>query len=157
MKNYLKNQRGVSALELITVISIITILIFIVFSKFSSVREGQVIKSAVEGVLSSIDRARGETLSSLNSSEYGVHFQSDKVIIFKGKVFSSGASDNESIDLTTPASITNITFGGVSGTSGDVYFNRLSGMPSTTGTISINTASYSKIITISATGSASVN
>jgi Tfp pilus assembly protein FimT len=157
MKNYLKNQRGVSALELITVISIITILIFMVFSKFSSVREGQVIKSAVEGVLSSIDRARGETLSSLNSSEYGVHFQSDKVIIFKGKVFSSGASDNESIDLTTPASITNITFGGVSGTSGDVYFNRLSGMPSTTGTISINTASYSKIITISATGSASVN
>jgi Tfp pilus assembly protein FimT len=157
MKNYLKNQRGVSALELITVISIILILIIIVFSKFSSVREGQVIKSAVEGVLSSIDRARGETLSSLNSSEYGVHFQSDKVIIFKGKVFSAGDSLNESIDLTTPASITNVTFGGVSGTSGDVYFNRLSGMPSTTGTISINTGSYSKIITISATGSASVN
>jgi Tfp pilus assembly protein FimT len=157
MKNYLKNQRGVSALELITVISITLILIIIVFSKFSSVREGQVIKSAVEGVLSSIDRARGETLSSLNSSEYGVHFQSDKVIIFKGKVFSAGDSLNESIDLTTPASITNVTFGGVSGTSGDVYFNRLSGMPSTTGTISINTGSYSKIITISATGSASVN
>jgi formate-dependent phosphoribosylglycinamide formyltransferase (GAR transformylase) len=42
----------------------------------------------------------------------------------------------------------------VSSTSGDVYFNRLSGSPSTTGTVTIYSPSFSKVITISATGTA---
>jgi hypothetical protein len=86
-----------------------------------------------------------------------VHFQSDSVIIFKGKVFSAGAGDNETIGIITPASITNVTLGGTSGTSGDVYFNRLYGVPNVSGTVTISTTSLSKIITLSATGVVSVN
>ncbi len=150
-------QKGITIIEFFVIIAAIGVLVLIVLPQFSKTRENQVLKSGVQDALSSIDKARSQTLSSLNSSEYGVHFQSDKVIIFKGKVFSSGASGNETIDIITPASISNVTLGGVSGTSGDMYFNRLSGAPSTTGTITVSTSSYSKVITIFATGVASVN
>ena len=144
-------------MELLIVLAVLTILVSLVIPQFSRIRENQVLKSGVSDILSSLDKTRGQTLSSLNSSEYGMHFQSDQIIIFKGKVFSPGGSDNESVAITTPASIANVTLGGVSGVSGDLYFNRLSGSPSKTGAITLATPNFSKIITISATGVASVN
>jgi hypothetical protein len=132
-------------------------LALIVIPQFSKSREMQVLKSGVENSLSSIDKARVETLSSLNSSSYGVHFQSDKVIIFKGTSFSASDPNNETILLVTPANISNVTLGGVSKSSGDIYFNRLTGAPNKAGTVTISTSSYSKIITITATGVASSN
>ncbi len=155
MKN--RYKQGITAIELLVVIFVLGVLFSIVIPQFSKIRELQVLKSGVEDVLSSIDKARNETLSSLNSSSYGVHFQSDQVIIFKGTVFSSSDANNEIISMISPAGISNITFGGVSSTAGDVYFSRISGSPNTTGTITVSTSSFSKIITISATGVASSN
>jgi Tfp pilus assembly protein FimT len=141
----------------LVVIAVLGLIIAVFIPQFTKSRELQVLKSGVGDSLSSIDKARSETLSSLNSSSYGVHFQSDKVIIFKGTIFSADDANNETINIITPASISNVTLGGVSSTSGNIYFNRLSGMPSTTGTVTVSTTSYSRIITISATGIASSN
>jgi Tfp pilus assembly protein FimT len=150
-------QKGITAFELIIVFAILGIILTITIPQFAKTREQQVVKAAVQDVLSSIDRARSDSLSSLDSSEYGVHFESDQIIIFKGMVFSAGAGDNIIVSITSPATISNVTFGGVSASSGNVYFNRLSGAPSTTGTITISSPNYSKIITILPTGVASVN
>ena len=144
-------------MEILIVLAVLAIVIAATIPQFAKTRENQVLKSGVESILSSIDKARTQTLSSLNSSAYGVRFESDRVIIFKGTVYSAGASDNETIYITTPATITNVTLAGVSGTSGDMYFARLSGSPSKSGTVTITTPSYSKIITISATGVGSSN
>lgn len=142
-------KRGISIIEILVVIAVLGIIFSVMVPQFSKSREMQVLKSGVADTLSSIDKARGGTLSSLDSSSYGVHFESDKVIIFKGTVFSAMDANNETIDIATPATISNITL--ASGGS-DLYFNRLSGSPSTTGTVTVSTASYSKTITISATG-----
>ncbi len=155
MRNFY--QKGISLVEILMVIAGIIILILIVSPSFSSIRDSQLLKGAVGDILSSLDKSRAQTLSSLNFSEYGVHFQADKIIIFKGKVFSAGAIDNESINIISPATISNVTLGGVSGSTGDLYFNRLSGSPSVSGTITVTLSSVSKIITISATGFASIN
>lgn len=150
-------KKGITIIEILVVIGVLGIIFAVVLPQFSKMRELQVLKNGVGDVLSSVNKARGETLSSLDSFSYGVHFQSDKVIIFKGTVFSASDANNETINLTAPASISNVTFGGVSSSSGDVHFSRLSGSPSTTGTVTLSTSSYSKIITISATGTASSN
>ncbi|HTE48503.1 MAG TPA: type II secretion system protein [Candidatus Paceibacterota bacterium] len=155
MTNHYK--QGLTALEILVVIGVLGIIIAVVLPQFSKTKELQVLKNAVADVLSDIDKARAQTLSSLNSSEYGVRFESDRVIIFMGMSFSSGDSSNETTSITSPANISNVTLGSASGSSGDMYFNRLSGSPSKTGTVTISTTSYSKIITISATGASSVN
>lgn len=147
-------RRGISIIEILFVISALAIIFSVVVPQFSKIREMQVLKNGVGDILSSINKARGETLSSLNSSSYGVHFQSDKVIIFKGTVFSDIDINNETINIVSPATISNIA---LQGGGSDFYFNRLSGSPSTTGTLTVSTTSYLKIITISATGSANSN
>lgn len=155
IKNFF--QKGITVTEILIIVATISILTVVVVPQFSKIKENQVFKNGIENILSSVNKARTLTLSSLDSSEYGIHFQHDKIFIFKGKIFTVNDINNEIILITEPASISNVTLSGVSGTSGDLYFNRLSGSPSTTGTVTISTPSYSKIITIYATGLVSVN
>ena len=139
------------------VVAGIALIVAIVIPQFSKIRERETLKSGVENTVGALDKARNKTLASVASSSYGVHFQSDRVVIFKGIVYSVNDANNEVITLTTPSSISNVTLGGVSGSSGDVYFNRIYGTPNTTGTVTVSTGNYSKVITISNTGSASSN
>ena len=155
MTNFYK--KGITVLELLVVLAVLGIIVSIVIPKFSKIRENQVLKSGVQDILSSIDKARSQTLASLNSLNYGVHFEPNQIVIFKSNAFNPNATDNETINIVTPANISNVTLNLVSGTTGEIYFNRLSGSPSMTGTVTISTTNYSKIITISATGVASVD
>jgi len=150
-------QKGITILEILIVIAVIGLLVLIVSPRFSDIRENQVLKNTIEDITSSVHTAKSQSLASVDSSEYGVHFKSNQIIIFKGKIFSEGVGSNVLIDVVSPASILNVTLGGVSSSSGNLYFERLSGAPSKTGTVTISTVSYTKIITISATGNVSVN
>jgi len=155
MKNFY--QKGITLLEVIIVIAIVGILIAVVSPQFSKMKNSQIIKNASSDIVSSLNKAQSQTRASLNSSPYGVHFQSDKIIIFKGINFSANDANNQNINIVSPAIISNIALtGGVT----DIYFNRLTGLPSGTGTITVSIssdASLTKIITISATGLGSIN
>lgn len=155
MKNFY--HKGIAIAEILIAIAIIGLLAIVVIPQFSSLRENQVLKNTVGDITSALHNAQSESLASANSSEYGVHFQSDQIIIFTGQVFSPSAADNKIINIISPAVISNVTLGGVSSDTGELYFARLSGIPSKTGTITVTTPSASKIITISATGAVSVN
>lgn len=149
--------KGFSVVETLVVLAGIALVVALIVPQFYKIRERETLKSGVENTVGALDKARNKTLASVASSSYGVHFQSDRVVIFRGVVYSANDVNNETIVLTTPASISNVTLGGVSASSGDVYFNRIYGTPNTTGTVTISTGNYSKIITISNTGSASSN
>ena len=155
MTNYYK--KGITALELLLVVAVLGAVFSIVIPQFSKIRELQTLKSGAADILSSINKARSQTLSSLNSLEYGVHFEIAQIIIFQGVNFSTNDINNEIINVISPAGISNVTFNSISDVSGKIYFNRLSGNPNQTGTVTLSTANFSKIITISATGVASVN
>jgi prepilin-type N-terminal cleavage/methylation domain-containing protein len=150
-------KKGFSIIEIIIVLAVLGLIIGATLPEFSRIRENQVLKTAVTDILSSIDKARNETLSSLNSSEYGVRFEPSRVIIFKGQTYSLGASGNEIVPIALPANISRVTLGGSMSTTGDFYFNRLSGVPSKTGDINVTADSSTKVITITATGVASSN
>ena len=150
-------QKGITTLELLLVMAILGILVSIMLPQFSKIKENQVLKNTIGDITSTLHNAQSKTLASVDSSSYGVHFQSDKIITFKGTVFSINDANNKTINIITPASISNVTLAGQSGASGDVYFNRLSGTPNKTGTITVSISSVSKIITISATGAVSVD
>lgn len=150
-------QKGITLLEVIIVIAIVGILVAVVSPQFSKMKNSQIIKNASSDIISSLNKAQSQTRASLDSSPYGVHFQSDKIIIFKGITFSANDANNQNINIVSPAIISNIalTNGATS-----IYFNRLTGLPSGTGTITVSIssdASLTKIITISATGLGSIN
>ncbi|MEK7572332.1 MAG: type II secretion system protein [Patescibacteria group bacterium] len=150
-------KKGITIIELVIVLFIIGILASVTLPQFSKMKENQALKNATGDIVSALHGAQSQSLASVNFSEYGVHFQSDKIIIFKGTVFLESDANNKIINIVTPASISNVTLAGVSGTSGDIYFNRLSGVPNKTGAITVSISSVSKIITISATGAVSIN
>lgn len=155
MQNFYK--KGMSVVEILITIAILTIIFLITIPQFSKMRENQVLKNAVGDITSSMNNAQAQSLASVDSSEYGVRFQSDRIIIFKGKIYDVNSAENKTVNIISPASISNVTLAGVSSTEGDLYFERLSGVPSKIGTITISTSSLSKIITISSTGSFSLN
>lgn len=149
---FLKNK-GISLIEIIIAIAILIILISVSTSSFVGIKENQVLKNNTEDILLLLNKARSQTLASLDSSEYGIYFSQSQAILFKGKVYSDGALGNEVINITTPVTISNISLGGTNA----FYFNRLSGLPNTSGSITISNSNTNKIITISATGIISVN
>ena len=155
MKNFY--HKGFTLLEAIIVIAIIGIITAVAFPQLTKVRNVQILKSSSEDIVSVLNKARSETLASLNSLQYGVHFDTHSVTIFSGTTYTSGNSSNEIINISSPASISNISLaGGVY----DFYFNRLSGTASKTGAITVSISSDSsltKTITISGTGGVSIN
>jgi len=155
MKNFFK--KGLTLTEVLVVLAVLGIIVSVVLSQFSKIRENQVLKSGVQDILSSINKARSQTLASLNSFNYGVYFEPNRIVIFKGTGFEENVEGNEIIDIVTPATISSVALGCEPTIPCDIFFNRLSGSPSTNGTVTISTANYSKIITIWATGVASAN
>jgi type II secretory pathway pseudopilin PulG len=148
-------QKGLSSLEIIVAAAILGLVVAVTLPQFSKSRERQVLSGAVGDALAALNTARADTLGSLESSSYGVRFEPSRITIFKGTSFTAGAAENTEIGISSPAAISNVTLGGASGSTGSIYFNRLSGNPSTSGTVTISTPSYSKVISISATGALS--
>ena len=150
-------QKGITILEIIIVIAVVAIMAMVAFPQLAKMKQTQILKNSCEDIISASNKAKSETLASLNSYNYGIHFQSDKVIIFRGTTYVSNDSNNETISITSPASISTIT---LSGGGTDFYFNRLSGAPTKSGSVVVSIAgdaNLTKTITISATGSLSIN
>lgn len=147
-------RRGISMLEVLIILVILGIILAIVLPQFSQMKKDQLLKNVGEDIITTLNKAHSATLASLDSSEYGVHFESDKFTLFKGTIFSVDGASNEVTNINISVTISNIS---LTGGASDIYFNRLSGMPSASGTVTISNGTLSKIITISATGIASIN
>lgn len=147
-------SKGISLIEVIIGISIIVILLSVVMPQFSNIKQKQLLENAQEDVITTLNKARSSTLASLNSSSYGVHFNSNEIVFFVGETFIDGDSDNQIIEIYNPFSISNISLtGGVS----SLYFHRLNGLPSAWGSITISNGTLSRTINILATGTVEIN
>ncbi len=150
-------QKGITLMEVLVVIAIIIILVTVAAPQFLKIRNTQILKGTGEDVMSLLAKARSQTMASLNSTEYGVHFASNQIVLFSGTVYNQNNASNEIDTISSRATISNIS---LTGGAVDVYFNRLSGTASSTGTITISISSdlsLAKTITISGTGGVSIN
>ncbi|MFA5933885.1 MAG: prepilin-type N-terminal cleavage/methylation domain-containing protein [Candidatus Paceibacterota bacterium] len=153
----LQVKKGFTLIETMIVLAIIAILAGIIISSLSSFRNGQVLKNTAGEVLSILAKARSQTLSSNNSSQYGVHVLSDSITFFTGASYVFGAAGNQVTTLDPLATISSVT---LAGGGSDIIFDRLTGATSQSGTLVISLVSDSAkniTITIPATGIISSN
>jgi prepilin-type N-terminal cleavage/methylation domain-containing protein len=126
------SRKGFTLVEALVTIAILSIVTVIAFRTFIAFRNSSNLNAAVENGISLLIDARAQTISSKNASTYGVHFEPNRVIFFKGAVFSEGASGNEELPLLSAVQISKISLNG-GGT--DVVFKRITGETPNYGTI----------------------
>lgn len=151
------DQRGVSALELLIGVAILALLAAVVLGSFSGFRNTQVLQHETDSVMSLLARARSESLSSLDSSSYGVRFEDNQMTFFKGAVFSEGSAGNEIVPINSAVTISSIS---LSGASDEVVFDRRTGDANAPGTITLQLVSdgtRTRTVTITETGVISSN
>jgi prepilin-type N-terminal cleavage/methylation domain-containing protein len=161
MFNFLKTNNkksGFTLIEALVVIAIMGFISTIVLFSLSSFRNEQALKNTEIDIVTLLNKARQNTLSSINSNNYSVHFETDKAVLFTGSNYSALDSTNEIIDFNKAVVAPidgGINLGGLS----NVTFERLTG-DATDGTIIIKLKSDSskqKTITINKTGVVSSN
>ncbi len=149
-------KKGISAIEVITTVSIVVLITVVVLPQFSKIKERQSLNNSASTVITALNKASSQSLASVDSYVYGVRFNANSIVVFRGTTYSASTL-NETLDIPSPSSITDVTLNGVSAIPGEMYFNRLTNIPSKTGTVTITTGSSQKIITIGATGIVSVS
>ncbi len=145
-------MKGFSAIELLLSIAIIAVISAIGISSLSAVNTDKALITETEKVLSLIAKARSLTLAAKESSAYGIHFEERKAVLFKGLVYSAGATGNQVQVLHDEVKISALALAS-GGT--EVTFSKLTGATTQSGTITLATlrdAGKTKVITITATG-----
>ncbi len=155
MKN--KKQKGINIIEITIVLAILGIILAVVVPGFSNIKKTQVLKNASQQILLNLKKAQAQTLASLDLSEYGVFFEEDRIVLFKGTSYSSNDLNNQEFELTSPAIISNIS---LDDNNSEIYFNKQNGNPNTFGIIEVaisSDLSLNKTISISNTGAINLN
>lgn len=149
-------NKGFTAIEMIISIALAVILFAIIVNGFSGQRDHVNLGLAVDDSMSFLQEARAKTLSSESASVYGVHFETNKVVLFTGDTYNPLNPANENRNLSVPVEISNIL---LNGGAVDVVFKRLTGETDAHGTVTLRFSSdptITRIILIEPTGLAHI-
>jgi type II secretory pathway pseudopilin PulG len=144
--------RAFTLVETLVVISIILLVVTITFFSFNDLNNSQAIDKTALATISVLNEARALTLSSREGAQYGVHINSDQVVLFKGNIYNSSDVSNK-ITLLNP--LTLISTINLVGGGSDVIFDRLTGATLQTGTLILSlksSPSTTRTVTILGTG-----
>ncbi len=148
------NSRGFSLAELIVVAAIIGILATIGVSAFLSARQSAEFDSVSDGIVSVLEKARADALSGKGGTNFGVKFASSTYTAFIGNSYNAGDSTNVAYQVSNGFTLST-TLGGAGNV---VVFNRLTGTPIATSTITITRTSpaATRAITVGSQGSLTI-
>lgn len=143
-------KRGFTVIEMLVVIAILVVLAGVSIAFLLPQKQTATVDRDAQNALTYLQRARNQSLSSVDNSSFGVNFASTSAAFFKGTSY--GAAGVQSSFTYAPSVYATVA---LTGGATQVYFNRLSGEPSVTGTITFRSslnASTTKVIYIRATG-----
>lgn len=148
------SQRGISLIEIIIVIAITVIIAAIGAGVFRNFKIENQLNSDAAGILSVIRLAQSKTISGEAAQQWGVHFQSDRYVLFQGGVYGAGDPNNVVSLLNSQIQISVIA---LAGGGSELIFNRLSGTTNQYGSVQISSvadASRTRTIYIESSGQA---
>ncbi len=145
-------KKGFSIVEMIIAITVLLILAVVITGSFLRFRDTQNLNSGIAEIASLINEGRSQTIASKNSSQYGIHFEATKAVLFAGTSYSPAGSDNKELKVCPLLEIYSIS---LNGGGSDVIFQQLTGKTQQYGVIGLRLkkdAAKTKNISISDTG-----
>lgn len=138
-------KKGFTLLEILLVAAIVLIIASIIVRAYSLFNVHISLKGDASKIASMIYRAKSDTIGSRGGLQYGVHFESDRAVLFQGTTYLQGASTNENFILSAHISIgaINLTGGG-----SNIIFDRLTGVTAESGSITIGSDIGTAVSTI---------
>lgn len=145
-------MKGFTLLETLLALGIVAVIAALSMASLSNFNRDKALAVETEKVLSLVAKARSLTLAAKDDSVYGVHFEAQKAVLFKGGSYNANDSTNHIQPLNGEVNIATVA---LIGGGSDVVFKKLSGATTQSGTItlaSMRDAIQTKVITIEATG-----
>lgn len=156
---FIKNpKKGFTLIELLVVLAILSFLVFIALARFGVFGRQVSLDTASQQIISTLQLARNQTLASEDETVYGVHFETDRYVLFKGVVYDPSDINNKETVLTS-TEIYEINLKPVLGVDANVIFVRVRGTTANTGYIKIKVVeepSRTKTVLINSLGQASI-
>ncbi len=142
------SSRGVTALELLMVIAILGVLSAVVVPSFLNFRRSSILNTETLQLVTLINKARLSSMSSKGDTQYGIHFEATKAVLFQGVTYSVTASTNEVHVFDSALTLSLIT---INGGGADVVFQKITGATTqnattTLGVIGSTTASSTVVV-----------
>lgn len=137
---------GFSLIEIIVSVAAVALVLSAGWFSFSSYAARQELQSGAARVAALITEARSKTLAGENSSAYGVHFESDRAVLFRAPTYQAGSADNKTELMPRRITISAISFSG-----NEVVFKRLTGAATSVGSVTLSVrgnASVSKTVSV---------
>ncbi|MFC1701092.1 prepilin-type N-terminal cleavage/methylation domain-containing protein [Patescibacteria group bacterium] len=145
-------ENGFTLIEILTTITISIILMSISSISYIYFSRKTDLDKTTYDIITTIQTAQAKTLSSEDSFQYGVHFENDKYVLFKGNSYLAGDPNNKEYSLPDRIEIYNIN---LTGSGSEVIFQKISGKTDQNGTIGLRIIlepSNEKTITITSLG-----
>lgn len=144
-----QNTRGFTFVEFLVVLAILIIVLGITVIGFQNFAGYQQFNQAVADVQYILNRAHTDARSAVDDSAHGVKFAAGSVTEFTGDVYAAADPDNIVNTYQLVTFDVELT-GGVD----EITFDKLTGLPSATGTVVVEGTAFSAstTITISSTG-----
>ena len=138
---------GFTTLELIIVIAILFILGGISIIGMSRISSKSYLSSDVEIVKSALLKARTMSINGVGGIEHGIYLASTSVTLFKG--INIVGDETDSVYNLNHSTISSVSF---SNATTSLYFNKITGIPSASGSLILSGENSSTTITIYASG-----
>lgn len=151
----MSHHQGFTLIELVVSIAIIVLLLAVIATPFRTFRNSKILDTSAEETLALLSEARGNTLSAKDGYQYGVHFESTQIVMYRGATYVSNDTNNKVVALDSAIEVSSVA---LAGGASDVLFSRLTGNTSQTGTVTLRIktdTAKTRTITIGGTGVAS--
>lgn len=127
-------NKGFSLLEIIISIAVASILLTIVTTSFRTAQIKKVQDGIVQSILASLEEQKANSQAGKEGSSYGIKFNSNEYILFKGISYSVSSPDNKNIAVESPFQIEET----ISNANNIIYFSKLNGNSNEVATITIS-------------------
>ena len=136
---FVKNNQGLTTIEILIVIVIMGVIVTMSIFAYNNWQYQVKLVNTHEEIRSTITKAQQLATAAADNEIWGVHFETDKYVLFQGSFYDENDSNNSSWDLQGVQIVDpeNSLADGAGGLGPDLIFYKFIGTTANTGTISI--------------------